>query len=33
MIHEHAIMIHYKKQNQLVHIQICTFIVGKLNFT
>jgi len=32
MIHDHTSIIHYKKQNQQVHIPICTFIISKLIF-
>ena len=28
MIHDHALMIHFEKQDQLVHIQMCTPIVA-----
>jgi len=31
MIHDHAMMIHYAKQDQKVHIQICKFIVVQNN--
>jgi hypothetical protein len=27
MIRDHALMIHYEKQNQQVHTQICKFII------
>jgi len=27
MFHDHALMIHYEKQNQKVHTQICQFVV------
>jgi len=27
MIHDHALMIHHERQNQQVHMQVCTFIL------
>jgi len=32
MIHDHASMFHYKKENQQVCIQMRTFIISKLSF-
>ena len=30
MIHDRALMVRYEKQNQQMHIQICTFVASEV---